>query len=67
MDKVFCLRCRDFMEYNVDIEPVGNGLTDSPPPFNELVARCVACHHEVYVPHVNDYNVMERMKDGEGK
>lgn len=67
MDKVFCLRCRDFMEYNVDLEPVGVGLPCGRTPFNELVARCKACHHEVYVPHIHDQNIMERMKGGEGK
>lgn len=62
MDKVFCLRCRDFMEYNVDLEPVGVGLPDGHPPFCELVARCKACHREVYVPVVYDQNIMERMR-----
>ena len=62
MDKVYCLHCHDFMAYNVDLEPVGIGLPDSPPTFNELVARCVACHHEVYVPMVHDQNIMEWMR-----
>ena len=65
MDKVYCLHCHDFMTYNVDLEPVGIGLPDSPPPFNELVARCVACRHEVYVPMVHDQNIMERMRRSE--
>ena len=55
MDKVYCLHCHDFMAYNVDLEP----------PINELVARCVACHHEVYVPMVHDQNIMERMRRSE--
>ncbi len=52
MDKVYCLHCRDFMEYDVDLSPTGN----------ELVARCKACHHEVYVPMVHDYNIVERLR-----
>lgn len=58
MDKVFCLRCRDFMEYDVDLGEGHKGWT-------ELVARCKACHREVYVPIIHDQNVMNRMKETE--
>lgn len=58
MDNVYCLHCRDFMEYNVDLEPAYDGRL-------ELAARCKACHYEVYVPFVHDQNIMERMKEGD--
>ena len=59
MDKVFCLRCRDFMEYNVDLEPAYDGRM-------EMVARCKACRREVFVPIIHDQNVMNRMKEAGG-
>ena len=57
MDKVFCLHCHDFMEYDVDIETLDGEM--------ELVARCKACHRMVYVPHIHDQNIMERMRRSE--
>lgn len=68
MDRVYCLHCGDFMEYVTDLEPAGVGILGGEPPFNELVARCKACHHEVYVPFVHDFNITERMRrDGHEK
>lgn len=57
MDKVFCLRCGDFMSYDVDLRPVTIERPEVTFTFDEIVARCCACHHEVYVPFINDQNV----------
>lgn len=57
MDRVYCLHCGDFMEYDTNLE--------GPDGEMELVARCKACHHEVYVPFVHDFNITERMRRNE--
>lgn len=62
MLRTFCVKCGEFRDYNIDLrrrtaEDRYGLIYDYP----EIEARCRECGEEVYVPILNDQNVVARM------
>lgn len=51
--KSFCVECERDTEYKIVWEPVQM----PPSSYRELVAICLDCGKEMYVPEINDINV----------
>lgn len=56
--KAFCTRCGLFRDYILDIEPVNSEWHGIQYSYTKIVAYCDKCFEEVYVPFINDQNVM---------
>ena len=58
--KGFCINCSDKVEVYLDSRYVEYFTKDVRINYTEKVARCKRCGEEVYVPKVNDMNVVAR-------
>lgn len=59
-DKVYCINCDAETEYTVGSERVNIQIRGIGIDYVEFVAHCAVCGEEVYVPEINDLNVLSR-------
>ena len=61
MYRLFCLKCGDFRDYDLDVRQVTDTRDDITFNYTEIVATCKACRSELYDPITHDQNVMAHL------
>lgn len=56
----YCVNCDAETEYVVDSKMVDMSVRGDEIDYVELIARCAVCGEEVYVPEINDLNMLSR-------
>lgn len=60
----FCMHCHKRVGYKIETKPTALGR-DATTLYDELIAICCRCGHEIYVPLINDLNCEARSTRGE--